>query len=130
MMPDHPRANKGGYVPEHVLVVENAMGKPLRSGAIPHHANGDPADNRNENLVACHNQAHHMLIHARARIVRAGGRPSLHKICCGCDTLLLKKHFYPNPTTWDGVTSLCRECQRIRNLDRKRHPRQPKEVSA
>jgi hypothetical protein len=96
------------------------MGKPLRRGAVVHHVNGDRADNRPANLVACHNQAHHLLIHARARIVRAGGSPSAHKICCYCDTMLLKENFHPNPKTWDGVTSGCRECNRHRCEERRR----------
>lgn len=65
--PDHPRSSKEGYVFEHILVVEEAMGKPLPDGAVVHHVNGDGTDNRNENLVVCQDQAYHLLLHKRMK---------------------------------------------------------------
>lgn len=62
---DHPRADSWGYVDEHVLVAEAALGKHLPPGAIVHHRNEDPRDNRKENLVICQDRAYHALIHAR-----------------------------------------------------------------
>ncbi len=48
--PDHPRANKAGYVPEHTVVLEDKLGRYLVQGEVAHHINGDPQDNRPENL--------------------------------------------------------------------------------
>jgi endogenous inhibitor of DNA gyrase (YacG/DUF329 family) len=48
--PDHPAANKNGYVFEHRLVVEAALGRLLEKGETVHHRNGLRTDNRVENL--------------------------------------------------------------------------------
>lgn len=48
--PDHPRATKKGYVPEHNLVMEKEINRYLRSGEVVHHKNGDGLDNRIDNL--------------------------------------------------------------------------------
>lgn len=73
--PDHHRAI-GKYVPKHVLVVEAAMGKPLRPTAPVHHVNQIKTDNRNCNLVACNDQAYHALLHMRMRALDACGDPN------------------------------------------------------
>jgi hypothetical protein len=65
-MPDHPRASNG-YVGEHILVAERALGKQLPPAAVVHHVNEQRRDNRNCNLVICENQAYHALLHARMR---------------------------------------------------------------
>lgn len=68
--PGHPRANKGGYVPEQILVAEKALGKYLPARALVHHVNGVRTDNRNANLVICEDASYHGFLHQRARSLR------------------------------------------------------------
>jgi hypothetical protein len=82
-VPEHPRADANGYVYEHVLVVEAALGKWLRRTAAMHHVNGDKQDNRPQNLVACENNAYHMLLHLRERARHECGHPNWRK-CAYC----------------------------------------------
>jgi hypothetical protein len=68
-----------GYKAEHILIVERVLGKRLPVGAVVHHVNGDGTDNRNENLIACNDQAYHRLLHRREDAYRACGNASWRK---------------------------------------------------
>lgn len=114
---DHPRANSEGYVSRSILIAEKALGKPLPKKAIVHHVNEDPSIDSNKNLVICQDQAYHMLIHARTRIVMVGGCPSLHKICSDCKQLKNRSEFANYKRTWDQKYHLCFGCSRKRNND-------------
>ena len=49
-LPEHPMANSSGAIPEHRLVMSEAIGRDLRPEENVHHINGDRLDNRLENL--------------------------------------------------------------------------------
>lgn len=64
--PRHPNAAAGNktYVLEHRLVAERFLGRNLRKDEIVHHANGNKADNRPENLTVM-TRSEHSCIHGR-----------------------------------------------------------------
>ena len=67
---DHPKATKGGYVAEHVLVAEAILGKYLPNKAVIHHVNGIRTDNKPSNLVICQDNNYHFLLHNRQNKLR------------------------------------------------------------
>ena len=85
---DHYRTDKNGYVFEHILVAEKALGKPLPSKAVIHHINDCRGENINTNLVICQNQGYHRLIHLRRDAYRATGNPRARR-CAGCGKWIL-----------------------------------------
>lgn len=72
---DHPRA-VNGYVLEHILVAEKALGRFLPLGSPVHHVDGDRTNNAPSNLVVCEDAAYHNLLHRRMRALEASGDPS------------------------------------------------------
>lgn len=97
MSPGHSRAKTTGYVWEHILVCEKALGKLLPPGAIPHHVDGDRSNNKNSNLVLCQDQAYHNLLHQRQRALEACGHANWRKcwICKQYDApqkLIIRKN--------------------------------------
>ncbi len=96
-----------GHQREHVVIAEQALGKPLPKGAHVHHVDEDKHNNANANLVICQDAAFHHLLHLRARIVRAGGDPNIQRLCYRCKLLkpinaMVKRH--------SGRRNLTSEC--------------------
>lgn len=85
MRKSHPGADRGGYVFEHILVAEKALGRHLPKDAVIHHINGDTLDNSNGNLVIYQDGKFHKLLHRRARAVQAGAPPDFRQcyLCKG-----------------------------------------------
>lgn len=81
--PDHPRAHVAGYVFEHILVAEHAIGHHLPVKAQVHHVNEKKDENRGSNLVICEDQKYHALLHHRMRALRATGSATARQ-CVFC----------------------------------------------
>lgn len=111
--PRHPRASSSGDVYLHVYVAERALGRLLPDGVEVHHVDGDPTNNRNANLVICQDKAFHKLLHARSRVVRAGGNPNTQKVCGQCDSVKdLGEFNVMRANKSSGRQSACRECSK------------------
>src|SRR6185295_14001072 len=62
--PDHPAIVGDGYVPEHILVAEQELGRFLYPDEIVKHKNGDTHDNTPSNLeVISTSQGYKKIIH-------------------------------------------------------------------
>lgn len=62
-MPNHPRADKNGYVMEHIVVFEEVTGITVPCNCCVHHLNGIKGDNRIENLCMMEFGAHTVMHH-------------------------------------------------------------------
>ena len=89
--PNHPRANPQGRIQQHRLIMEKIIGRYLRPEEVVHHNNGDPSDNREENLTLFPNQGIHNSWHSkRAQITRK-------TLCFECGKIFLSKNHGARP---------------------------------
>lgn len=115
----------------HELIAMKAFGRSLPSSSVIHHADGNPSNNANTNLVICQDQAYHMLLHALQRVLNAGGNPHTDKLCATCKTPKSKAaEFTRNASTWDGLHPECRPCKYAREAVRKRRQRADRREAA
>jgi len=56
--PEHPKADKYGYVKEHIIVGEQKVGRLLRGDEMVIHRNGVKLDNRPENILVVRRAEH------------------------------------------------------------------------
>lgn len=63
MRHDHPLANSNGYVSEHRVNAEAAMGRGIKPGERVHHINLNKRDNAPTNLAVLPSQAVHRMVH-------------------------------------------------------------------
>lgn len=105
-IPDHPKSHNG-YVYEHILIMENFLGRYLIDSEIVHHDNGIRNDNRKENLVLCKNNKEHLRIHAGWSIIN----DVWFKKCRGCLEFLRvnEENFYKRKNK-DSYFHVCINC--------------------
>lgn len=109
--PGHARA-QSGYVYEHVLVAEQALGRPLSGKHPVHHVDENGMNNAGSNLVVCENGAYHKLLHKRKRAFEACGDPNavFCYVCHGYDRQS-EMHMYVTRT--GNRIGNHRECRRV-----------------
>ena len=105
-IPGHPRTGKHGYVREHIVVAEHALGKPLPTGATVHHVNGVKDDNRNCNLVICQDESYHQILHRRMRAKAECGHASWRK-CKYCKESDDPENLYITPNGYNAKHRKC-----------------------
>ena len=102
-MPEHPRASSSGYVYEHIVIAEKALGKPLPKKAVVHHGNGK----NGSSLVICQDQAYHMLLHRRMRALKVCGHANWLK-CTYCKQYDDTKNLFIRSDKEQGCHRSCR----------------------
>lgn len=93
--PEHPRAHPGGYVFEHILVAERALGRFLAPPEEVHHIDEDKRNNNPSNLIVCPDRAYHWLVHQRTKAYEACGNAGWRK-CCYCKQYDDPDHMTPS----------------------------------
>lgn len=104
----------------HRIMYEHTIG-PIPPGNIVHHSceteNCVNPSHFGLTVRGKHTTAHKLAYwekEIRSRIERAGGDPSLHKICSGCKGLKTKDQFGRNRSKRDGLNDYCRDCVKTR----------------
>lgn len=69
----------GRRAPEHRIVAERALGRPLPPGAVVHHVDEDRLNNAGSNLVICPDNKYHRLLHVRIDAMAACGNANWRK---------------------------------------------------
>ena len=105
--PGHHRATSRGFVLEHVVIAEVALGHLLSPMTRVHHFDEDPSNNVH-NLIICQDEAYHALLHIRRRAFLICGDPNWRK-CHYC-----KRYDSPEKMiSQKGTVSMIhRECRR------------------
>jgi hypothetical protein len=111
--PEHPRADMLGYVIEHIVIAEKALGKYLPSQAVIHHADENIENNSNSNLVICENRAYLLYLHQRLRAFNACGHTDWRK-CWIC-----KNYDEPKNLTVKKAKAYHKACAAKRARERK-----------
>lgn len=112
-MPGHHRARGNGYVFEHILVLEEKIGRKLANDEVCHHADGNRSNNHPGNLFVV-KKSEHARLHPRRRkrvtlicpICRnefkvKPSRKDIRKTCgMACAKVLFRNYYTGKPTDY------------------------------
>ena len=105
-MPEHERADKHGYVFEHIVVWEEEHNEKLPDGYVIHHINHNKTDNRPSNLQKLSIPEHVKLHHSGAK----RGDGTRQKLSEQAKERFAKPENHPNYKNIDAVAMLaCRQ---------------------
>lgn len=100
-------SDRGRVRLEHIVIVERAIGRPLRDREEIHHVNGVRADNHPGNLVLCPDHRYHEMLHARQRALDACGNANYLQ-CKFCGQFADPACLYLIPGRRSGFHRSCR----------------------
>lgn len=63
LLKNHPRADRKGYVFEHILIAEAMLGRALTVKEVVHHKDFNKQNNAPDNLLVCTSHSEHMAYH-------------------------------------------------------------------
>ncbi|MCK4822276.1 HNH endonuclease [bacterium] len=92
---NHPRSHVNGYVLEHILLAEKALGKSLPPKTDVHHADANTENNSNSNLVIWEGRSYHALLHRRTNALIACDHANWRK-CLYCKEWDEPQNMYVN----------------------------------
>ena len=104
----HHRSHQNGYVYDHIIKAEIALGKPLPEVAVIHHHTKDE-------LVICEDQAYHILLHLRTKALAECGHASWRK-CSLCGQYDSIENLYVPPRRGSAYH---RNCHAQKELERR-----------
>jgi len=101
----------------HILLAEQALGRPLPPDVLVHHFDEDRSNNTPSNLLIC-TRGYHQLLHARMRALAACGNPDWRKcvVCKQYDDLVNMRRPKPGAAPYHPA---CRS-ERRRELQAKK----------
>ena len=116
---DHPRAKRRNGMYEHILVMEQELGRFLFSGEVIHHIDGNKSNNNLENLMLFSSDGDHREFHNFMTKIRVC--KNIDYVRCG----ICKKYFDPDE---EGMYSYgkgyehkkCRIAKSSRNRDNRK----------
>ena len=117
LKPEHSRADKRGYVFEHILVAEKKLGRSLKPEEVVHYDDENRANNDWYNLIICDSQYYHMQLHKRRRALKACGHADWLK-CRYCGEYDDTKNMYIEP---DGRHAWHRNCRNKFLREQRKH---------
>jgi hypothetical protein len=103
----------------HILVAERALGRALPKGVEVHHVDENKLNDAPSNLVICQDRDYHVLLHERAKVVRAGGNPNTDGFCTVCRLAKPFSEFGRRIARASGRYHCCKECARLECRERR-----------
>jgi len=115
-MPGHKGAMQNGYVREHIVFAEKALGRELPQKAQVHHPEGNE---NNGAIIICEGQQYHRLLHMRHNAYLASGNPNFRK-CRFCKEYDDPKNLYIRQREREGWIIYHKKCENKQHRERNR----------